>query len=419
MQMDPRVPTELGDYQPLEFIGRGGMGEVWLASSQRLTKPCVLKILRPRLARVPKNRRRFFREAEIGAGMGHGRIVAVTDFGEAHGYLYLVMAYVDGIDLAAFCRALAAGGERIPIAGVAYIIGEVFEALHHAHNRTRGGKPRAVIHRDVTPSNVLVSSEGEVFLTDFGIARYESDFSCETFGTLQYMAPEQARGAACFASDIYGAAGVLHFMLTGEPPRQVANARELQQVLDAPPPPTGRSDVPERLERLRAMGLAPDPEQRLGSADEARVLIDGWRGYQKATRLLAQFYRRYIGPPRSGVTGLMRAAEAAAAEGRTRSAAVAQEPQAPPEESARMTVKISPKETPPEDDDPEAEDDGSWNRRWWRSSEEDPLESCKTRRFLPPKGAVEADAPRMLRRPHRRPLDPPADLGSPSPEARS
>ncbi|MCA9706345.1 MAG: serine/threonine protein kinase [Myxococcales bacterium] len=428
----PRAPHEIGGYRLLEFLGRGGMGEVWLAHDLRLDKPCVLKILRPRLARDHRYRRRFFHEAEICKSLGHGRIVPALDIGEAEGYLYLVMMFIDGVDLGAFCRALAQGGDGLPFVAVGYIIGEVFEALEHAHRRTRGGRSRAVIHRDVTPSNVLVSSEGEVFLTDFGIARFESERCSETYGTLQYMAPEQARGQACFASDVYGAAGVLHFMLTGRAPHDVASVEQLLASVGAGPPATGRFDVPEPLERIRAMGLEPDPERRLGSASEALAIIDQWAGYRKATRMLELFYRRYIGPPRSGLSGAMRAAaEAAMAKGRTSSAPVAQEPQAPVTESERMTVKVA-RDEPDDgerDDDArrwaaegvdaehdEDEDDGAWNRRWWRD-DDDALESCPTRRYPPPR-QVEPDAPRMLRRPHRRPLDPPIDVDSGSWEAR-
>ncbi|MEX1367090.1 MAG: serine/threonine-protein kinase [Nannocystaceae bacterium] len=410
MQIDPHVPTELGEYRTLEFIGRGGMGEVWLACKKGQTKPCVLKILRPRLARDQEYRRRFFREAQIGASLRHGRIVPVLEYGEAKGHLYLVMEFIDGIDLAGFGRALEEGGERIPIAAVGYVIGEVFEALRHAHDRTVAGKPRGVIHRDVTPRNVLISSEGEVFLTDFGIARYEADISGETFGTLQYMAPEQARGEACFESDIYGAAGVLHFMLTGEAPRRVTNACELAASLGAPPPAVGRSDVPEPLERLRVTGLVAEPERRIATADDALTIIDSWGGYRKATRVLAQLYRRYVGLPRSGMTKLEAAAKAERDEGKTRSAAVARGRPELAAESARMTVKVSPGAPLEHGDEHERGGDGDgdedlWDRPWWNADDDLVDEEEQTRRYVPPSMSmpevIEPDAPRILRRPRR------------------
>ncbi|MEM7160708.1 MAG: serine/threonine-protein kinase [Myxococcota bacterium] len=397
MQVEPSVPRELGQYRPLEFIGSGGMGEVWLANKQGLAKPCVLKILRPRLALDDGYRRRFFREAQIGASLRHGRIVPMQDFGEAHGHLYLVMEFVDGIDLARFCRALADEGERLPLAAVGYVIGEVFEALRHAHNRTVAGKPRGVIHRDVTPSNVLISSEGEVFLTDFGIARYEADLSDEAFGTLKYIAPEQARGEACFESDIYGAAGVLHFMLAGEAPREVTSVGELQRILDAPPPGLSREDVPAALEKLRSMGLEPALERRIATADDALTLIDAWPGYRKGTRVLSELYRRFVGKPRSGMTKIEEAAEALLDDGETRSVEVPQGLPAAPPESARMTVKIS------REQELEAGEPGA--SPWLHPDDEVP-----TQRFDPASTGPEPNAPLVQRRRRRFALDPSAGV---------
>ena len=459
MEGGPRVPSELGEYQPVERLGSGGMGEVWLASKDGLIKPRALKILRPELAQDQEYRRRFFREAEIGAGLRHCRIVSVYDFGEAQGHLYLVMDFIDGVDLATLCRAVEEGGEQLPYEAMGYVIGEVFEALHYAHTRTVADQSHGVIHRDVTPRNVMISSSGEVFLTDFGIARYETDASGEheTFGTLEYMAPEQARGQACFESDIYGAAGVLHFMLTGEAPRRVARARDFLASLSAPPPATGRRDVPEPLERLRVVGLEPEVGRRIATANDALTVIDRWRGYRRATRILAQLYRRYIGKPRSGMSGLLAAAKARRkAEGQTCSAAMAQSEPAPPTESSRMTVKVSrdhdAREEEPGDrgakdedvgrgvdseavtqrkapvgpepvprtarqhDGAEAEpleddEDDAWNRPWWRDAgeeDEESIEEEETVPFLPDRR--EADAPRLRRRSRRSPSDPSADV---------
>ena len=120
MEGGPRVPSELGEYQPVERLGSGGMGEVWLASKDGLIKPRALKILRPELAQDQEYRRRFFREAEIGAGLRHCRIVSVYDFGEAQGHLYLVMDFIDGVDLATLCRAVEEGGEQLPYEAMGY-----------------------------------------------------------------------------------------------------------------------------------------------------------------------------------------------------------------------------------------------------------------------------------------------------------
>ena len=384
------LPKKLGEYDLIAPIDRGGMGEVWLASQKGPTKPCVVKILLPKFSRDPEYRRRFFREGEILAGLRHGRIVPVIDFGEDKGLLYLVMEFIDGVNLQTFFEALAHKGDRIPIVLVGYIIGEVLEALRHAHERIRDGYPRGVIHRDVKPSNVLITSEGEVLLTDFGIARYEAELSEEMFGTVAYMAPEQALGMATFQSDLFGASGLVHYMLTGEPPRRARNVVDLHETLSEPPPPTGRDDVPEPLERLRTLGLVPEVALRLESARAGLLLLERWDGYRKATTMTAEQYQRYVGSPHSGWTMLNRAAKVVEAKA---------EPDGP--KSPSPSVDGSDPERPvkterrPENETAERErsDQYVW-KPWWIDGEndDDVCEDSATTRF------VEPDAPRLFRR---------------------
>lgn len=367
-----RLPERIGDYKLLRRIGRGGMGEVWLASKPGLAKPCALKIVLPEHARNPEYRRRFLREAKILSTLRHGRIVTVVEVGEAAGYLFIAMDYIDGVNLRTLCETLAAQGRRLPITVTSYIIGEIFEALRHAHTRTIGGVLHGVIHRDVTPDNVMISSEGEVFLSDFGIARFGADGSAEMFGKLQYMAPEQGLGTASYRSDIWSACGVLHYMLTGDPPRPVLTWQEFLANMHPPVRPTGRSDVPEPLERLRMGGLEPDANQRLASAKDALLLLESWLGYRKATTMLAEIYGHVIGPARSGMTDMVPVAVVISPA----------PPPAPPEHGA-ANDEI--------DDEP-----GTWRRRWWQGKDDeerepDPEEQ-RTTRF------VEQDAPRLFRR---------------------
>lgn len=391
-----RLPERIGDYKLLRRIGRGGMGEVWLASKPGLAKPCALKIVLPEHARNPEYRRRFLREAKILSTLRHGRIVTVIEVGEATGYLFIAMDYIDGVNLRTLCETLAAQGRRLPITVTSYIIGEIFEALRHAHTRTIGGVLHGVIHRDVTPDNVMISSEGEVFLSDFGIARFGADGSAEMFGKLQYMAPEQGLGTASYRSDIWSACGVLHYMLTGDPPRPVLTWQEFLANMHPPVRPTGRSDVPEPLERLRLGGLEPDANQRLASAKDALLLLESWLGYRKATTMLAEIYGHVIGPARSGMTDMVPVAVV------QQWAPSPPRPAAPDQRRVNVaaTVVISPAPpAPPEgvaandelDDEP-----GTWRRRWWKGKEDDerepdPEEQLTTR-------FVEADAPRLFRR---------------------
>lgn len=308
MHEDFEVPQRLGKYQLRRLIARGGMGEVWLACKDGMEKPCVVKVLLPKYSRDPEYRRRFFREAKILSRLRHGRIVTILDFGECQGWLYIVMDYVDGVDLGRFCRTLRDHGQVVPGNVAGYIIGEVLEALRHAHERAPGGHPLGIIHRDITPGNVLISSEGEVFLTDFGLARHDTELSGEVFGTLEYMAPEQAEGAACFQSDLYGVGGLLHFMLTGRPPRKARNVTELMANLRPRLGALGRDDVAEPVLRLLEMCLEAELVDRIASAGDGILLLDSWPLYRKETTVTAKLYKRHVGPRRTGLTDIIPAA---------------------------------------------------------------------------------------------------------------
>lgn len=314
MREEHEVPEWLGDYKLRKLIARGGMGEVWLAAKHGIGKPCAVKVLRREFSRDPDYRRRFFREAEILERLNHGRIVPILHCGEHHGWLYIAMAYVDGVDLGRFCRAIFEPGEVLPVEVVAYIAGDVLEGLRHAHERAPGGRPLHIIHRDVTPGNVLISSEGEVFVTDFGVARQLGDVSADVFGTFDYMAPEQWEGEPCFQSDLYGLGGLLLFMLTGRPPRRVKTPSEMQANLRPVIGDLGREDVPEPLELLLRLCLEPDLAKRLRSAREGIMLLEKWSGYGKRAIVTSALYNRHVGPQRTGLTGILRSAPRRSAE---------------------------------------------------------------------------------------------------------
>lgn len=310
--METKVGTRIGDYALVRRLGSGGMGEVWLASCDGLEKPFVIKLLLPQHSRNPSYRRRFLREAKLVASLPHGRIVPVVDYGEASGRLFIVMAYVDGVDLQTFLDALLAKGVRLPDYVIVFILAEILEALRDAHTHTVDGEVRPVIHRDIKPSNVLVSSRGGIFLTDFGIALFDTDYSMETFGSFGYMAPEQARGKSrpLPQCDIYGVGGIAHYLLTGDPPRRLHSIEDFEHELDRPPPPIGRDDVPRVLQVLHATALDPRAATRAASAGDLLALLDAWEGYRRATTALMEFYQRVIGGMRSGMTEMIAQAKA-------------------------------------------------------------------------------------------------------------
>lgn len=354
-------PKTIGDYTLIRELGRGGSSEVWLARRSDIEKPFVVKVLLPKNAQEAGYRRRFLREAKTVAGLSHSRIVSVVDYGESDSRLFLVMEFIDAVDLESLCRSMHGKGERFPSDVIAYIVAELLEALRYAHDHVVRGAKRCVIHRDIKPANILISSQGEVFVTDFGIALEFAKGTSEILGTVPFMAPEQAKGAlAVPCTDIYAVGGVLHYLITGRAPRQVTNMAELVSKLEAGPPDLGKyaKDVPPALEQLRVAALEPDAFKRIRSAEDCQRMLEGCGGSRdRSRRLLRERYQLFIGRPRSGMSELIPAA-------RTK---------------PRQPTEIVP---PP------------WS--WW---EDDELDEVPDEYRPTPDGDIEADAPRIRRRP--------------------
>jgi len=200
LERSPR--HQLGPYSLGERLGIGGMAEVYLAESEGphgFAKRVAVKRILPQLSRDPRFVAMFCDEAKICAMLEHPNIVKVIDFGEANGELFMAMEYVDGISVARLLRAVSARGERFPLGAVLYIAHEILRALAHAHEATDDyGRPLNIVHRDVSPGNVLIGREGEVKLTDFGIVRSafvdRRTHPGELKGKLGYMSPEQVMG---------------------------------------------------------------------------------------------------------------------------------------------------------------------------------------------------------------------------------
>jgi serine/threonine protein kinase len=307
----------IGGYTLVYFIGRGGMGEVWTCVKPKTTSPYAIKILQPRLATSDDYPKMFRREAAIGAQLGRYRsIVAVHDYGEhvvpdleggdEARLLYLVMDIVDGVNLRQLIRQqYKAMRRRPPLRLVAHVARVVLRALDAAHHHQIGGQSACVVHGDINPGNVLISSHGEVSITDFGIARVApgDTWISQPMGTLRYMAPEQLMGQVCPANDLYGVGGLIHEALTGRPPISVRGptAQVQRALLEAPVESTGRDDLPPELERLRVALLEKRVEDRIQSAQEALDLL-GQFSREDSEGDLRTLYREVIGPPTSGLT---------------------------------------------------------------------------------------------------------------------
>ncbi len=268
----------------LERIGLGGMAEVHLACAQGLSgfeKGVALKVIHGHLVDDPAHVELLLREARIAATLDHPSIVQVFDVGVDGGEYYLCMEYVHGIDLRQMLRRLA-GRERIPLPLALLIVHEVAGALHYAHTRRNpAGQPLGIVHRDVSPSNVIVAFSGAVKLTDFGIAKITAHTSHTSTGTLKgkfgYMSPEQSLQQDLDArSDVF-ALGVLLYELTtgrrafpGESTFATMNA--VIEGLYAPPE-RHVPDYPAALAAIVRRALAVEREDRYPTAEAMQLEI--------------------------------------------------------------------------------------------------------------------------------------------------
>jgi serine/threonine protein kinase len=254
----------LGKYIILEEIGRGGMGAVYKARDVELDRIVAIKILSPYLIGEPRLVQRFIREARLAASLDHPNIVTIYDIGGEGGYYYFAMKFLEGRPLKQY---LTEEGP-LPLDQAASIASQLASALDYAHEQN-------LIHRDVKPGNVIINDSGHASLTDFGLAKVAESLkltaSGEAMGTLEYMAPEQARGDVRRESDIYSLGVMVYEMLTGRLPFQGTNqATLLYQHMHDPPPPVRqwRPDVPPEIEQVILKAMAKLPEDRYQKAGE-------------------------------------------------------------------------------------------------------------------------------------------------------
>lgn len=293
--MSDTGPELLGSrYQLRNQIARGGMTDVFLGHDTLLSRPVAIKRLFPEFATDPSFVERFRREATAAANLSHPNIVPVYDWGSAEGTYYIVMEYIEGHSLAELLRS---GGPLAP-ERAAEIAMDVAEALGFAHNN-------GLIHRDVKPSNVLLSPDGQVKVTDFGIAIVayggaESNLTQTgaVMGTATYFSPEQAQGKSLdHRSDLYSLGIVLYEMLCGRPPftGDTSVAIAYKHVQQAVPSPSSLGVVlPESLEAIAMKLLAKNPEERYPTAKD---VIRDLRRYRQGRHQLSSGQRPGGVPP--------------------------------------------------------------------------------------------------------------------------
>ncbi|MFV8751205.1 serine/threonine-protein kinase [Nannocystaceae bacterium ST9] len=292
----------LGPYQLLRKIGRGGMAQVWSAkrSAGGTDKFVAIKLLATHLAEQQQYRDMFLAEARLSMLLSHSNIVHVFDAVDAAPDCYMVMELVEGMTLAQLERALGKQGLKIPVEVSAYVIGELLRALGYAHGVSLDAGS-IIVHRDVSPQNVMVTTSGEVKLMDFGIARFASEETQGTFvkGKLQYMPPEQLRKETRKPTiDLYAVGGILHELLDGRRFRgDIDQARLIGMVIQGEVPALQVDEpVPDELDHLRRGLLEPEEEQRIQSARDALQLLARWPGYRNAALELEGLVRRFVQP---------------------------------------------------------------------------------------------------------------------------
>ena len=259
--------TSVGIYEVRARIGRGGMGEVYLARDTRLGRPVALKVLPERFALDERFRERLLRESRLAASLDHPNVVPVYDAGEADGRLFIAMRYVDGIDLKVLLRdAAPLAPERVMV-----IAGQLAEALDAAHQR-------GLVHRDVKPGNVLLDQQGDrdhAYLADFGLTQTPAaagPADGQLMGTVDYVAPEQIRGDVVDGrADQYALGCLLFECLTGSLPfRDRSEVAAIFAHLEEPAPVASERQeaLPPAVDAVLARAMAKEPGQRFDSCRE-------------------------------------------------------------------------------------------------------------------------------------------------------
>jgi serine/threonine protein kinase len=284
---DPLKTREFGRYELEQLISRGGMGAIFLAhmkGAAGFRKRVVIKKILPHLSQNPDFVTRFIDEANIVVSLTHGNIVPVFDMGEVDGQYFIAMEYIAGRDLRDIINRYDQLGETMPAPLAAFLVSQVCKALAYAHKKTdEQGRPLDIVHRDMSPSNVLVSREGVVKITDFGIAKAVSRLGRSITGRLQgkfaYMSPEQAAGKSVdHRSDVFSVASMAYELFTGQRPfRGETDLAILEEVRQAQPTPLGElaPELPDGIVAAVAKAMAKDPAARYADANKlGRVLVD-------------------------------------------------------------------------------------------------------------------------------------------------
>ncbi len=300
-----------GRYELLGRLAVGGMAEIYLAREPESVagaghRYLVIKRILSHVADDPTFTRMFFDEARLAMRLNHPSIVHIYEFGQEQGSYFLAMEWVDGVALGKLIRrAREQGGIPAPVA--VKIVAQVADALHYAHHfRDDDGQPLNIVHRDVSPQNIMVSYEGAVKLLDFGIAKatiqHNKTGEGQVKGKFAYMSPQQCLGEPVDGrADVFALGVVLYEALTGLPLYHRKTQYEtMRAVIEDPVPSirTHRPDLPEELDHVVRRALAKEPDDRFPTAGDLQVALERWLAMEQEVvpaRRLTEFLRTVFG----------------------------------------------------------------------------------------------------------------------------
>lgn len=276
--------TFYGRYELLRKLAAGGMAEIYLArhwGEGGFFRDVVIKRLFANLAEHPSTLRMFQTEARLLAHLSHPNIPQAFDLGLAEGTWFLAMEFVDGMNVADVWRSGVRNRQVMPLHVTLGIALQVCEALHHAHEACdKAGRPLRIVHRDVTPQNVMLTRDGVAKLMDFGVAKTDARADTEVGtvkGTFSYMAPEQVRGRGVDRrADVFALGVILYELTTGARLFRGTDVQVMTQIVeqDAPAPSTRMPEYPADLEEIVLAALRRDPRGRIASAADLALHLE-------------------------------------------------------------------------------------------------------------------------------------------------
>jgi len=329
---EPIAPDEFGPYEVYERLGLGGMATVCRAKKRGpagFERSVALKRMLSHLSEDQTFVESFIREAKVSSMLVHPNIAQVYDFGRINGTYYIAMELVPGFDLRKLLRYANRANESIPLAVVLSILGEMCDALEYAHTcHDEQGQPLRIVHRDISPSNIIVAHTGHTKLIDFGIAKANSRTlhteSGQVKGKLGYMSPEAALGMPIGpVSDVFSMGVVAWELVTASPLFSARTDFETMRKIreaEVVKPSTHNPACPPELDRLILSALERDNTRRLPTAAQFRLALDqiaAREGIQVGTRAVGEWIRQYIQPedmarysgrvvPQDAVTSILR-----------------------------------------------------------------------------------------------------------------